>query len=81
VRVTRLSTKANHEQYERRASPRGRVYFWSRWQPVTDDDEGTDVYAFYRGYITLTPMMLDTTAAGEMDFLRRFAREGAAATK
>lgn len=78
VRVTRLSIRANHEQYERRTSPRGRIYFWSRWQPVTEDDEDTDVHAFYRGYITLTPMLLDTTAAAEMDFFRRFAREGAA---
>lgn len=78
VRVTRLSVRPNHEQYERRTSPRGRIYFWSRWQPVTEDDEGTDVHAFYRGYITLTPMLLDTTAAGEMEFLGRFARKGAA---
>jgi 5'-nucleotidase len=81
VRVTRLSIQPNHEQYERRTSPRGRIYFWSRWQPVTEDAEDTDVHAFYRGYITLTPMLLDTTASAELDFLRRFAREGAAATK
>lgn len=79
VRVARLSLQPNHDQYERRTSPRGRIYFWSRWQPLTDDEEGTDVHAFYRGYITLTPLQLDTTATQELEAFRRYAREGAAA--
>jgi 5'-nucleotidase len=81
VRATRLSTKPNQENYERRTSPRGRIYFWSRWRPLTEDDEDTDVSAFYRGYITLTPMTLDTTAAAELDSLRPLERTGAAAAR
>lgn len=73
-RVTRLSTRPHHENYERRASPRGRVYFWSRWRPLEDDEEGTDVWAFARGYIALTPMTLEVTATAEMDALSRFER-------
>jgi 5'-nucleotidase len=76
-----LSTKPNQENYERRTSPRGRIYFWSRWRPLTEDDEDTDVSAFYRGYITLTPMTLDTTAAAELDSLRPLERTGAAAAR
>ncbi|MCL6480150.1 MAG: 5'/3'-nucleotidase SurE [Firmicutes bacterium] len=70
VRVARLSLRATHEDYERRESPRGRVYFWSRWRPLEDDAEGTDVWAFARGYITLTPMTLDVTDVSALDALR-----------
>lgn len=77
VRVARLSTKATLEKYERRSSPRGRVYFWSAWEPLKDDDEGTDVWAFVRGYITLTPMALDVTDASATVALRAFEKQAA----
>ncbi|HEX9760013.1 MAG TPA: 5'/3'-nucleotidase SurE [Candidatus Acidoferrales bacterium] len=70
VKVTRLSVTPNHENYERRASPRGRPYFWSRWRPLDDDAEGTDVWAFARGYIAVTPMIVDVTAYKEMESFR-----------
>ncbi len=70
VRVARLSLLATQEAYERRESPRGRVYFWSRWRPLEDDAEGTDVWAFARGYITLTPLTLDVTNVSALEALR-----------
>jgi 5'-nucleotidase len=66
VRVVRLSTKPRHDTFERRISPRGRLYYWPDWRQVEDDEEGTDVWAFVRGYITVTPMTLDVTAPDEM---------------
>jgi len=66
VRVVRLSTKPRHDTFEKRTSPRGRVYYWPDWQQVEEDEEGTDVWAFVRGYITVTPMTLDVTAYPEM---------------
>jgi 5'-nucleotidase len=62
VRVVRLSTKTLYDTFERRASPRGRVYYWPDWRQLEEDDEGTDVWAFVRGFITVTPMTLDVTA-------------------
>ncbi len=70
VRLARLSLLATHEDYERRESPRGRVYYWSRWRPLEDDAEGTDVWAFARGYVTLTPMTLDVTDVTALETLR-----------
>jgi 5'-nucleotidase len=81
VRVTRLSLKPNYEGYEQRSSPRGRPYFWSRWRPLEDDDEGTDVWAFVRGYIAVTPMVLDVTDASRLEPLRSVERAGAAVKK
>jgi 5'-nucleotidase len=70
VRLARLSLRPTHESYERRTSPYGRVYFWSRWRPLEDDAEGTDVWAFQRGFITLTPMGLDVTDTGALQALQ-----------
>jgi len=69
VRVTHLSLKPNQESYERHSDPRGR-YFLSGYRPLADDEQGTDVWAFVRGYITLTPMKLDVTSRPAMDALR-----------
>lgn len=78
VRVTRLSLRANEDHYVRATNPRGRTYFWSAWKPLDDDDEGTDVWAFARGYITVTPMLLEVTASRAMDGLRALESRAAA---
>lgn len=70
VEVARLSTRATHERFERRTSPRGRVYFWSAWEPLETDEVGTDVAAFARGFITLTPMSLDVTNPAAIESLK-----------
>lgn len=61
VMLARLSTKPRHDTFEKRASPRGRVYYWPDFRQLEDDDEGTDVWGFVRGYVTVTPMTLDVT--------------------
>ncbi len=66
VRIVRLSTKPRHDTFEKRTSPRGRVYYWPDWRQLEEEEEGTDVWAFVRGYITVTPMSLDVTAYPEM---------------
>jgi 5'-nucleotidase len=74
VALARLSTKPRHDTFEKRTSPRGRVYYWPDFQQLEDDDEGTDVWAFVRGYITLTPMTLDVTDVAAMKTLAWIAR-------
>lgn len=82
VRVTRLSLMKGKDAFERRTSPRGRLYFWSLYRPPEKGDEveeGTDTWAYLHGFISLTPMLLDTTATKEMPALKQF--ETKAATK
>ena len=81
VRITRLSVKATGEFFERRVNPRGRTYFWSDWKPLGDDEEGTDVWAFVRGYITVTPMVLDVTETKGLDVLRPLETRASAALR
>lgn len=79
VRVVRLSMSKGKETYERRTDKNGRPYFWQVWHPPSDGAEGTDVWAFVRGYITLTPLGLDETAPKELDALQSLEREAAVA--
>lgn len=69
AKVVRLSPAPGNQRYERRVSPRGLVYFWDNWAPLEDDVEGTDVHAFVRGSITLTPLVIDQTDRSEMERL------------
>jgi 5'-nucleotidase len=70
VRVTRLSMTPRPDKFQRRISPQGGLYFWPVWEQLKDDAEGTDVWALVRGYVTLTPMILDVTSTETMDALR-----------
>jgi 5'-nucleotidase len=62
VRVARLSMAMGKENYEKRYDARGRPYFWQTWQPASRVDEGSDIWEFIQGFITLTPLRLDETA-------------------
>ncbi|MBI2955958.1 MAG: 5'/3'-nucleotidase SurE [Acidobacteria bacterium] len=79
VRITRQSTTATPQLFSRFASPRGGVYYWSDYAHLGQDEEGTDVWAFLNGFISITPMELDQTASGELDWLRQWEREAAPA--
>lgn len=81
VRITRLSLKANEQIYERRTSPRGRVYYWSDYRPLADDEAGTDVWGHVRGFITVTPLTLDATSRTQMRELRKYEQIPAGAAK
>lgn len=71
VEWTTLSVKPRYDSFERRTSPSGRLYFWPVWKQLEDDAEGTDVHAFVRGLITITPMRLDVTVSeADMNALR-----------
>jgi 5'-nucleotidase len=81
VRVTRLSMKLRPDGYERRISPRGRLYFWPVWEQLKDEAEGTDVWAFVRGFITITPMVLDVTDGKELESYMFLNAAGASAAR
>jgi 5'/3'-nucleotidase len=77
VRVTNLSMTPRPERFDGRTSPPGRRYFWPVWEQLKDDRQGTDVWALVRGYITLTPMILDTSAtAADLKSLSSLEHDG-----
>ena len=62
VRVAPMSLTLGEQRYDRRESPRGLVYLWDDWSPPGDDMvEGTDLFWFSRGFVTVTPLTVDQT--------------------
>ncbi len=62
--VTRLSTHRFEDKVVERLDPDGRPYYWIAGSPIGEEEEGTDLFAIRRGYISVTPVSLDFTAHG-----------------
>lgn len=63
VLPVRLGRRVYDSRVTRRADPRGVEYYWLAGQRVSSVDEpGTDVAAASRGYVSVTPLLLDATA-------------------
>ena len=55
------------QSYDRRLSPAGQDYLWAEWLAPEDDPiEGTDLYWYARGYVTITPLRIDQTDSAEI---------------
>jgi 5'-nucleotidase len=44
----------------------GREHYWFTVVPIEDLQEGTDLWAFENGYVSLTPLRLDLTHHEEL---------------
>ncbi|MGD2134806.1 MAG: 5'/3'-nucleotidase SurE [Gemmatimonadales bacterium] len=71
IKTTRMALELGSRSYERRVSPRGRLYFWDTWEPPEEDaNEQTDLYWFARGFVTVTPLSIDQTDTVRLQELR-----------
>lgn len=61
IRVAPMSLDLGTQQYEARRSPRGLRYVWDNWVPPDSASDGSDLDWFRRGYVTVTPLLLDQT--------------------
>ncbi len=61
VKIGSLSTKASPSFYVKGTLPNGQDYFWPGYRPLVSGEPDTDLSAVLEGYITLTPLQLDTT--------------------
>ena len=67
IRVAPMSLDLGTQQYEARRSPRGLRYVWDAWAPPDSASNGTDLDWFARGYVTVTPLMLDQTDRAQLE--------------
>jgi 5'-nucleotidase len=65
VRVTRQGWSVYRDELVERRDPRGRPYYWIGGETPTGrhEEEGTDFWALAQGYISVTPLKADLTAA------------------
>ncbi len=72
VEITRLGRRLYRDQLIKRKDPRGRDYYWIGGERPTGhaQDEGTDIWALARNYISVTPIHLDMTDHGFIEEVR-----------
>ncbi len=75
IKVAPMSLAMGVSSYDRRTSPFGQDYAWAEWIAPDDDPiEGTDLYWYERGYVTITPLRIDQTDSAEIASLEALFR-------
>jgi len=68
--ITRQGLRVYRDELVRRIDPHGRPYYWIGGEaPTGVPEEGTDVGALSRSYVSITPLSLDMTAYGCREML------------
>uniref|UniRef100_A0A7J2TLE9 5'-nucleotidase SurE n=1 Tax=Archaeoglobus fulgidus TaxID=2234 RepID=A0A7J2TLE9_ARCFL len=62
IKITRLARKMYRTRVEKRIDPRGREYYWIHGIEIEDAEEGSDLEALRRGFVSITPISLDATS-------------------
>ena len=71
--ITRQGLRVYRDALDKRIDPRGRPYYWiGGEEPTGVNEEGTDVGALARGYVSLTPLQLDLTNYKAIDVLKKW---------
>jgi 5'-nucleotidase len=71
VRVVPMATVGWPAEFDRRVDPKGRRYYWATGTPaVPRTGELTDLEAWERGYITLTPLRIDRTETAMLEAMQ-----------
>jgi len=69
--VTRLGKRIYHQMTVERVDPRGKKYYWiGGGEPDWEREEGTDLDAVDRKFVSITPLHLDMTDYASFDRLR-----------
>jgi len=71
VLVTPQDMRPAAEIYEKRETRDGQALYWATYKPLDSDGKKTDVWAVHGGYISITPMTGNQTAASAVAGLRR----------
>lgn len=73
--ITRQGLRVYRDRLDRRVDPRGRDYYWIGGDAPTGlPEEGTDIGALAKGYVSITPLQLDLTAYGGIAALERWVQ-------
>lgn len=73
VRVVPMATVGWAAEFDRRVDPKGRRYYWATGTaPMPMPGELTDLEAFQKGYVTLTPLRIDRTERSMLETMREW---------
>lgn len=72
VLATRQGLRVYRDELVRRQDPRGQPYYWIGGEaPSGVSEPGTDYWALSENYVSITPLQLDLTANGSLQYLER----------
>ncbi len=78
-KVVAMGRRVYEDRVEPRRDPWGRAYYWQGGVVVMDSEqEGTDVWAVSRGYVSVTPISVDWTDRDALAALKAHRATGAA---
>jgi 5'-nucleotidase len=72
--ITRLGLRPSRLVFDCTAPAGDRSACFPGYRQQLEDEPGTDIGAFYKGYATVTPMTLDVTAGASLDSMRVLER-------
>jgi len=76
LRVMPMGVARYGEHFEKRTDPRGRTYYWATNEPPPPKDGAeSDLTALAAGWMTLTPLNFDLTAAGPFVSMQKWTWE------
>ncbi len=71
TRITRLGKRIYHQMTVERVDPRGKKYYWiGGGEPDWEREEGTDLDAIDRKFVSITPLHLDMTDYASFEQMR-----------
>ncbi len=71
TRITRLGKRIYHQMTVERVDPRGKKYYWiGGGEPDWEREEGTDLDAIDRNFVSITPLHLDMTDYASFEKMR-----------
>lgn len=73
-KVTRLQRNVFDIRIIERLDPRGNAYFWVGSDLKKSQQTDSDVYALNNGFVSVTPLTLDSTAVAERDTLQKWLK-------
>jgi 5'-nucleotidase len=73
VRIVPMATIGWAAEFDRRVDPKGRRYYWATGTaPMPTAGEMTDLEAWQKGYVTLTPLRIDRTERGMLEQMQHW---------
>jgi 5'-nucleotidase len=67
IKITKLARKMYKTRVEKRFDPRGREYYWIHGIEIEEAEEGSDLEALRKGFVSITPISLDATSKKALD--------------
>ncbi len=75
TRITRLGKRIYHQMTVERVDPRGKKYYWiGGGEPDWEREEGTDLDAVDRKFVSITPLHLDMTDYASFERMRNLEK-------